>query len=47
MIVIDGSRSVCWSEYQSWLHTGNTPEPEFTPEELDAKIQQEVMYQVL
>jgi len=25
-----------WQEYQKWLAEGNTPEPEFTPEEIAA-----------
>lgn len=30
-----------WVEYQKWLADGNSPEPEFTQEELDTKVVEE------
>lgn len=30
-----------WQEYQAWLAAGNTPQPEFTPEEIAAKEEAE------
>lgn len=28
-----------WEEYEAWLAAGNTPDPEFTPEQIQASIQ--------
>jgi hypothetical protein len=45
--VMDTERNLCipnsednrhWREYQEWLGQGNTPDPEFTQEELDQQI---------
>ena len=35
----DGNRD--YEEYKQWLSEGNTPEPEFTEAELEAKVQME------
>ena len=32
-----------WQEYQQWLAEGNTPEPEFTPDELRQKLRSEML----
>ena len=32
-----------WQEFQEWLAEGNTPEPQFTPEELEAKQRQKAI----
>ena len=32
-----------WQEYQQWLAEGNTPEPEYTPDELRQKLRSEML----
>ena len=32
-----------WQEYQEWLAQGNTPEPEYTPQELRQKLKSEIL----
>ena len=35
-------RNSAWREYQRWLAEGNTPEPQYTPQELRDKIAREI-----
>ena len=45
MLIPSDEKNRDWRKYQEWLAQGNTPEPEFSPEEIQQQEQSNMMKQ--